>query len=315
MNHLTPRPYATLDDFYKILTAVSTWNLQTDFCGYLHPGDVGNFLSNGLRGRNPAEVLFLVEDAQTALLAVVMIHKPRWARFDVFVHPAHRGSDLEAALVTFAEQTLWTHMQAAGVAKEGVESDVMACDTVRMEILAQQGYTIGEPYVFLVTRSLAGPIPNATLPEGFTMRNVEGLQEAEALGVVHGSAFGSHWQPGEYLKVMQTPGYQMDRELVVVAPDGRLATFLLYGLDPITRSGAFPLVGCHTEFQRRGLTRALMYEGMRRMQAAGMTTACVVHDSAADNPASAALYASLGFKQKFAILSSRKTLRGESAQA
>lgn len=315
MQTLTPRPYATLNDLYKILSAVGTWNTQTDFCGYLHPGHVGHFTSNGMRGRNPAERLFLVEDAQMTLLAVVLIHRPRASRFDVFVHPAHRGSNLETTLITFAEQITWKLMQAAGIDRNWVGSDVMACDTIRAEILRQQGYDVGEPYVFFTMRSLVEPIPESVVPEGFTIRHVKGLDEAEALGVVHGGAFGSHWQPGEYLKVMQAPGFEMERELVVVAPDGRFAAFLIYWLDSISQSGSFELVGCHPEFQRKGLTRALMYEGMRRMQAAGMTTAFVVHEPAEENPAAFALYASLGFKEKFPILESRKTMRATSERS
>jgi mycothiol synthase len=309
MKDFAPRPYATLDDLYKILTAVGTWNAQTDFCGYLHPGDVGHFISNGLRGRNPSEHIFLVEDAQMALLAVVLIHQSRLSSFDLLVHPAYRGSELETALLTFAEQITWKYIQAAELERDWVGSDVMACDTIRAEILMQHGYEVGEPYMFYTTRSLAEPIPDSTLPEGFTIRNVEGLHESEALGVVHSGAFGSNWQPGEYLKVMQAPGFQLDRELIVVAPDGRFAAFLIYWLDPISQSGLFEPVGCHIDFQRKGLTRALMYEGMHRMKAAGMTTAFVIHESPEENPASSALYASVGFKQKFAIMGSRKTMR------
>jgi mycothiol synthase len=312
MQSLIPRPYASPDDLYKILSAVGTWNTQTDFCGYLHPGHVGHFISNGLRGCNPAEHLFLVEDAQMALVAVVLIHKPRTSRFDILVHPAYRGSDLETSLVIFAEQLTWKHMQAAEIDRDWVGSDVMVCDTIRSEILRQNGYNVGEPYVFFTVRSLTDPIPESVVPEGFTIRHVEGLHEAEALGVVHGGAFGSNWQPGEYRKVMQSPGFQMERELIVVAPDGRFASFLIYWLDPISQSGSFELVGCHPEFQRKGLTRALMYEGMRRMQSAGMITAFVVHESSEENPAASALYASLGFKQKHPILESRKTMRASS---
>lgn len=310
MKDFAPRPYATLDDLHKILDAVSAWNAQTDFCAPLHPGDIGHFISNGLRRCSPSEHIFLVEDAQNALVAVVLIRQPRASAFDLLVQPAYRGSQVEAALVTFAEQLTWKYMQAAGLDRDWVSSDVMACDTFRAEILIQRGYTVGEPHLFLTSRSLAEPIPASTLPEGFTMRPVEGLHEAEALGVVHGAAFGTDWQPGEYLRVMQAPGFHVDREWVVVAPDGRLAAFLVYWLDPITRSGLFEPVGCHPDFQRRGLTRALLYEGMRRMKAAGMTTAFVIHESPEENPASAALYASAGFKQKFAVLASRKTMRG-----
>jgi mycothiol synthase len=114
------------------------------------------------------------------------------------------------------------------------------------------------------------------------------------------------WQPGEYLNVMRTPGFHVDRELIVVAPDGRFAAFLIYWIDPVSKSGLFEPVGCHRDFQRLGLTRALMYEGMRRMVAHGMTTAVVKHQPTQKNPAAAALYRSVGFSLKYTIADYRK---------
>ncbi len=42
-----------------------------------------------------------------------------------------------------------------------------------------------------------------------------------------------------------------------------------------------------------------MYEGLRRMAAHGMTTAIVIHEAPAYNPASTALYRSVGFNPKY----------------
>src|SRR6185369_6347344 len=101
--------------------------------------------------------------------------------------------------------------------------------------------------------------------------------------------------PEEYLRTMRTPGFDPERELVVVAPDGQLVAFLIYWPDPVSKSGLFEPVGCAKEFQRRGLTRALMYEGMRRMVTAGMDYAKVLHVLDADSPTSGLFYKAVGF--------------------
>ena len=105
---------------------------------------------------------------------------------------------------------------------------------------------------------------------------------------------------------MRTPGFQIDHELVVVAPDGRFAAFIIIWLDPISRTGLFEPVGCHRDFQRRGLTSALMYEGMRRMRAAGMETAIVCYH--ADNVSGVPLYRSVGFQMRYEITEYRKPM-------
>lgn len=58
--------------------------------------------------------------------------------------------------------------------------------------------------------------------------------------------------------------------------------------------GLFEPVATHPDFQRRGLGKAVMAEGFRRMKAAGMRRATLGFDP--DNVAARALYTSLGFR-------------------
>ncbi len=58
--------------------------------------------------------------------------------------------------------------------------------------------------------------------------------------------------------------------------------------------GLFEPVDTHPDFQRKGLGKAVMAEGMRRMKAAGMRRAIVGFDP--NNVAALALYTSLGFR-------------------
>jgi len=91
--------------------------------------------------------------------------------------------------------------------------------------------------------------------------------------------------------VQRAPLYRRDLDLVAVAPGGDLAAFCTLWFDDVTRTAAFEPVGTHPDHQRRGLGRALMAEGLRRVAGLGATLCTVGSYS---EPAGA-LYASLGF--------------------
>ena len=304
------RPYKGSIELPKILQFVGECNVLASFCGCLHPGDICHSMSNSLRGHDLEQHFHIYEDVDGQILGTVMLYSARHSGYSVLVHPHYRGNELESSLVTWGEQQTRMILQAASSESTWIGSEVMNCDTIRGNILQAQGYVASnEPAFYYTMRSLQIPIPEPNLPEGFTIRNVEGEEEADVVQAVHASAFGSIWQPGEYRNVMRTPGFHVDRELVVVAPDGCFAAFLIYWLDPVSKSGLFEPVGCHKDFQRLGLTRALMYEGMRRMIAQGMTMAIVLHQPEQENPASAALYRSVGFSLRYTITEYRKNIK------
>ncbi len=293
------RSYSGASDVSRMMHFAGECNLFTGGCCSLHPGDVGHFLSNELAGRDPAPYCFVYE-ANGRLEALLLFSAIRSSSWGLLVHPHRRDAGLDAMLVAWAEEHLRHLLTVSGSAKEWITSEVLSCDTLRRDLLASRGYVAEpDPDLFVTTRSLQGNIPVSVLPDGFSIRAVAGEHEADAVQAVHASAFGRAWQPGEYLQVMRSPSFHRERELVVVAPDGRFAAFLVYWIDPISKSGLFEPVGCHPEFQRRGLTKALLYEGLRCMAAQGMTMALVVHEAPDDNPASTALYRSVGFTPKY----------------
>jgi ribosomal protein S18 acetylase RimI-like enzyme len=297
---------SSASDLSRILQFVGECNLLTDFCCSLHPGDVGHFLSNQLAGNDPSPYSFVYE-SNGELEALFLFYAIRSSSWAMLVHPHRRNAEFEAALLEWAEQHLRHLLSVSGSTKEWITIEVPDFDTMRRDTLASRGFAARhEPDFFLTTRSLQGEIPVPVLPDGFSIRAVLGEHEADAVQAVHAGSFGRTWQPGEYLKVMRSPGFQIDHELVVVAPGGRFAAYLIYWIDPISKSGLVEPVGCHSDFQRRGLTRALMYEGMRRMVEQGMTTAVVLHEAPTENPASTALYRSVGFSPKYGSYEYRK---------
>jgi len=301
------RAYAP-EDLPRVLEFVGECGALSDFSGGFHPGDISHFISSTLRGRDPHQHIFFTETAHGQINALLWIHPPRSSGFEVLIHPNQRGGDFEAQLIEWAENATLAFLQAENAASKEIATEVMAGDLARVSALQQRGFEPeAQPSMMFTTRSLDIPVPASVLPEGFSIRPVAGEHEAALLAEVHSSAFNSGWQPEEYLKVMRSPAFDIERELVVVAPDGRFAAFAVLWFDSISRSALFEPVGCHVDFQRKGLTRALMYEGMRRMVSQSMTTAIVLHHT--DNPASSGLYASVGFAPKYAITSYRKMIQ------
>lgn len=175
---------------------------------------------------------------------------------------------------------------------------VVTLDTNEAEIdlLTASGFVPEPAYGVHLRRTLQDEIPRSVLPAGFILRPLAGEHEVEARALLHQQAFESQAVTVEgYHNVTRAPLYDSALDLVVVAPDGRLAAFCLCWLDEVNKVGLVEPVGTHPEFRRMGLARAVMLEGLRRMRARGMEAAILA--SAADNKASLALYAGLGFDE------------------
>ena len=297
------RPYHA-SDLPHVLTFIGRC-LRHDALKNYHPGDVVHWMSNGQRGADLDKHFWLYEEAGE-LLAFAELPPAKWASFALIVHPERRGGDLETELLAECEAVMRERVQGNNSGRVGLSVNVVTSDEARRRCLSRLGYQARVSTTAVSARPLSVPIPAPDLPAGFGLRGAAGDHEAALLAEVHAAAFGSSWTAEDYLKVLRTPGFEPQRELVVTAPDGRFAAFLVYWLDPVSRSGLFEPVGCHPDFRRRGLIRALMYEAMRCMAAANLTTALVGYD--VTNEAAARLYASVGFAAHFRTLDYTKGL-------
>jgi mycothiol synthase len=92
-----------------------------------------------------------------------------------------------------------------------------------------------------------------------------------------------------YLNIQSAPLYRRDLDIVAATATAEIAAFCTIWLDDATRSAVCVLVGTVPEHQRRGLGKAVMYEGLRRLKKLGATR---VFANAYDPPADA-LYGSV----------------------
>jgi ribosomal protein S18 acetylase RimI-like enzyme len=144
-------------------------------------------------------------------------------------------------------------------------------------------------------RELDDDIPTLALPEGWTVRNVGGEEEWQRRVDAHREVYHpSRVTLEAYRRLRRAPYYRPDLDLVAVSPDGEFAAYCICWYDPATHIGEFEPVGTRAAYRRRGLGKALMFEGQRRLRALGARTAIVYTNG--DNIPAIPLYQSAGFR-------------------
>jgi len=209
---------------------------------------------------------------------------------DILLHPQHR--DAEPFMLAYAEEHL--RQPAADDKPASLMQSSLDSDTLRNELLAQHGFERSNDFLAANRWVLDAPPPPPQLPPGFAFSSMAVLRDYEARVQVHRAAFHpSRLTLDMYMRARQMPTYRPELDLVVVAPNGDLAAFTVLWFEPENRVALFEPVGCHPAYQRRGLGRALLYEGLRALHELGAAAAYV--NSWLDNSPGALLYRAAGF--------------------
>ncbi len=227
----------------------------------------------------------------TAYGDVVGFVWPSEDQVDMLVHPAY--AHLEPEMLTWAER--WRQTSAAQsdqpVALTGWS---YTSDTPRVILFQQQGYKCTDTFICYRTQTLHDMPTVPPLPHGYTIRPMMEADLEQRIAA-HQAAFRSrHLTAAKYTRVMQSPTYRSDLDLVVIAADTTIVAFCTIWLDMQNGVGVFEPVGCHPDHQRRGLTKIAMQQGLRRLYQLGVQRASV--SGWYRNTAATRLYESLGFE-------------------
>ena len=211
---------------------------------------------------------------------------------DLLAHPHYRM--LEDEMLAWAE-----HRRGAAKLDAGQQVTLKAWgydhDAARNDLLRRRGYQREDTSLVTLGMPLGAALPEPLLPLGYTLRHVQGEADLERRVAVHRDAFApSRMTIDKHRRVMQAPTYRPELDLVVVAPDDSFAAFAIVWLDERNRIGVVEPLGCHAHHRRRGLSRALLREGLRRLATLGATTAYVT--TGGSNDAARQLYESVGFR-------------------
>jgi len=287
----TYRPYQTEDDFWRMrefLRRVYLLNGRREHSWHVCRLEYARWhtLIN-IAGLTLADVVTLWE-GDGELLAFVMPDGGR-GEAHLCVDPTRRSLALEEEMLDVAEEQL-AEKQDDGRRQLTVWAPGQ--DTLRQELLIRRGYSKDDWPEHQWQRDLSRPIPDAPLAAGYTIRALgDGLEllercYASGLGFHEGDirvAVDNREDPTWYRNIQTAPLYRRDLDLVAVAPDGAIAAFCTIWFDDVTRSAYFEPVATVPAHQRRGLGKALLTEGLRRLQRMGALVAGVGGYSPAAN--------------------------------
>ncbi len=290
-------PYAAENDFWRMrefLRQVFLLNHRLERCWHVARLDYARWHSClNCAGVGLEDVAYLWESEGTLVAFLMPDGGHGEAHF--CVHPGWHTLELAEEMLATAEERL------PAIKPDGSRKLYLwahASDSLRQELLVKYGYHKDNWPEYQWRRDLDAPIADVPVPEGYTIRPLgDGLEllercYASGLGFHAGDikiAVENRRDPTWYRNIQAAPLYRRDLDLVAVATDASIAAFCTIWFDDVTRSAYFEPVACVPAHQRRGLAKAVMTEGLRRLQHMGATRAFVGGYSRAAN----ALYRSV----------------------
>jgi ribosomal protein S18 acetylase RimI-like enzyme len=246
---------------------------------------------------NPIEYIRLWHDGDKLVGYAVLGEDPS---FDFQVLPEYEWCGIETEAMTWAKTRLDVLRKSnaqrwSGKFVSGARQD----NPKRIAFLEQHGFQRGGEFSEVnMLRSLDEPIPETVLPAGYQVRAVAESGETSNRAAAQREVWHP-WTVGnvsvdDYAYFMRLPGYYRDLDMVAVAPDGVIAAYVNGWIDTVNRVGDFGPVGALPAYRRKGLTRAVLIECLRRMQSRGMNRVSV--STGVSNTAAIRLYESVGFK-------------------
>lgn len=277
------RAYHSEDDFWRMrefLRRVFLLNDRLERSWHVARLDYARWHTGLNCARVGLEQVATLWEADDQLVAFIMPDGgPGEAHF--CLHPGLRTPALVEEMLLVAEERL------AIVGEDGLrrlQVWVPEMDDGLQQLVGSHGYRKGGPPETQFRRDLEGPLPDVPVPAGYTIRSLgdglELLERCYASGLAFhadniNTARENRDDPGWYRNIQTAPLYRRDLDLVAVAADGSVAGFCTIWFDDVTRSAYYEPVAVTPAHQRRGLGKALLSEGLRRLQRMGATRAFV----------------------------------------
>lgn len=250
-------------------------------------------------------------DAGGQLLAWAVMQTPFWT-IDYTCHPEVDGN-LHRQVLDWADGRARCALGTPS-GRPAWFVNVFADQTDRIRDLEEAGFAsqadVGDDSwsKVLMQRTAGMPVADCSLPAGFIIRPLEGEGEVEAYVELHRAVFESRNMTAAWrARTLRQPAYIPDLDLVAVAPDGRLAAFCVCWLSKSPgeeASGQVEPLGVHADFRKLGLGRAILAEGLRRLQLYGAGRICV--ETGNYRNVALELYESAGFQVTRDVLVYRK---------
>ncbi|HQF62735.1 MAG TPA: GNAT family N-acetyltransferase [Anaerolineaceae bacterium] len=283
---LTLRTYQSDDDYWRIrdfLRQVMIANHCREFSWSVARWDYWWWFANpDLEKISLAENVFIWETPDGQIAAVL---NPE-GHGQVFLqrHPDFISPDLDAAMIALAEDRLTAPNQDD---RRQLQIFVDSQDAALHQTLTQRGFQrVDRPgeQEYQHRRLLDLPLPQPIKLPDYTIRplgaGLEFLERCYASGLgFHDddiqAARDNRDHPDWYRHIQSAPLYRRDLDLVVIAPDGSVASFCTIWFDDVSRTAYFEPVATVPAHRQRGLGKAMMIEGLHCLKQMGCKVAFV----------------------------------------
>ena len=214
------------------------------------------------------EVTYIWETEERQIVSV--LNPEERGQVFLHVHPAFQTRQLEEEMIAVAEERLSANRD--GKRRLSIWADSQ--DALRLGILTERGYAKGRWTENQWRRDLDGPIPEVSIAPGYTTRSLGDAGELPSRSWASWRGFHPKEQDGKYegwewyLNIQRCPLYRRDLDMVAVTGEV-IAACATFWYDDYSRTAIIEPVVTMPEYQRRGLGRAILTEGMRRLQRMG----------------------------------------------
>ena len=296
---LDERAYQGEDDFFRIrafLREVLPLNDYREKCWHVVRFDYWRWHGEANIEHRKLQDIVRIWETPDGRVAGVLNPEGRGEAF-LQVHPAFAGAELLERMVISAEGLLAIPADAG---QRQLSIWIEEHDRVCQDVATGRGYARADGPEWMRQRSLLTPLPEYSPAPGYTVRalgdGVELLERCYASGLAfHDNdikvAADNRNDVTWYRNIQTAPLYRRDLDIVAIAADGAVASFCTVWFDDVTRTAVFEPVATVPAHQRRGLGKAVMAEGLRRLKRMGATRAYV--GSYSDEAGK--LYAAMGF--------------------
>jgi len=292
--NLKKRNYQNSEDYWRIrefLRRVMLLNSRRELSWHVARLDYWIWFANADLEKIPLEEQVFLWETEDGQLAACLNPEERGIAFLQVDSTFHSLQLLEDMIAT-AEAHLSITLES-GQRRLNIFLD--SRDQLTQQVLARRGFQRNDRPGWSETqhrRSLEAPLPPVPPTPGYTIRSLGG--GLELLERCYASGLGFHDDdihvardnrdhPDWYHHIQTAPLYRRDLDLVAVAADGSIASFCTVWFDDVTRTAYFEPVATVPTHQRRGLGKAVIFEGLHRLQRMGCQVAFIGGYSQAAN--------------------------------
>ena len=267
---LTAHPYHDASDATRIVDFVRSVRSVTLLTEYPSIYDIPELLSLPVNH----ETARVWQNNRSQMVGYAYVDTFQTLRFDIDWQS--RDDELENEIVAWGNECLkGKHPFLYSTSHE--------IDSERLAFFDRHQFVQCAETIIHMECSLDLDFPPPRVPDGFTIRETAGEDEAAEIAALHRAAFQtSHMSTERRINIMRANNYDPTLDLIAVASDGKLAAYALgQRSEQESEQGLCyaDLFATHPDYRGRGLARVMMYMLVKRLQQMGYRIAKLSTDS------------------------------------